>query len=382
MKFLALDSPVLDIILMKRKDLVQRLENFTCKEVVLNIYDHISQLLSFRHDRPGDKNNLEITEEIESLNNALHTLQQKLPMDIHLLYLGGSACRKLHHTMASLCDSEGGLIGATKDDAEGDFLRSQLKKSNIELYDNGVHLESIRKSLIYTPEGETDRVILRFPFKVPSHLYSNFDFCREKIEESDVVLLETSRINMFGENTFSKILQIIIELDKKIVFYPPTFAGLLADDANKKLILKTAQYSSVMTMNAEEGISTFIDHKYRGKVKNLDDVKLQELLNKFQIEVREKQLAIVTVGMLGAFGITKNHVVHVNAKKIDKPINTLGAGDAFSGGVVARYFSKYADKELSNLDIKDILEYGVDLASIVIQQPGGLLDPKLVACMR
>ena len=114
----------------------------------------------------------------------------------------------------------------------------------------------------------------------------------------------------------------------------------------------------------------------------MDDDNLQSLLNKFQIEVREKQLAIVTVGMLGAFGITKNHVVHVNAKKIDKPINTLGAGDSFSGGVVARYFSKYADKELSNLDIKDILEYGVDLASVVIQQPGGLLDPKLVACMR
>jgi sugar/nucleoside kinase (ribokinase family) len=382
MKFLALDSPVLDIVLMKRGALEVALKDVQGKSTILDLYDNILKILNVRKDRPGDKNNLEITEEIESLNDALHKFQQKLPIDIHLLYLGGSACRKLHHTMASLCDSEGGLIGATKDDAEGDFLRTQLKKSNIELYDNGMHLESIRKSLIYTPEGETDRVILRFPFKVPSQLYGNFDFCREKIEESDAVLLETSRINMFGENTFSKILQIIIELDKKIVFYPPTFAGLLADDTNKKLILKTAQYSSVMTMNAEEGISTFLDHKYRGKVKNLDDVKLQELLNKFQIEVREKQLAIVTVGMLGAFGITKNHVVHVNAKKIDKPINTLGAGDSFSGGVVARYFSKYADKELSNLEIKDILEYGVDLASVVIQQPGGLLDPKLVACMR
>ncbi len=382
MKFLALDSPVLDIVLMKRETLKKLTQDTENKAKILELYDQIYSILEHRGDRPGDKNNLEIAEEIESLNNALHAFQQKLPMDIHLLYLGGSACRKLHHTMASLCDSEGGLIGATKDDAEGDFLRTQLKKSNIELYDNGVSLSTIRKSLIYTLNNETDRVILRFPFKVPSELYGNLEFCREKIEESDVILLETSRIHMFGENVFSKILDIVLELKKSIIFYPPTFAGLLANEQNKNLILKTAWNSTLMTMNAEEGISTFIDHKYRSKVQSLDDKNLQLLLSKIQPNLSSKQLAIVTVGKLGAYGVSKEHIVHVPANKVEKAINTLGAGDSFSGGVAARYFSKFHHKELSILDIKDILTYGVNLASIVIQQPGGLLDPKLVACMR
>ncbi len=382
MKFLALDSPVLDIVLMKREDLKTFIKDANNQAKILDLYDHIYFLLKQRGDRPGDKNNLEISEEIENLNSALHALQQALPIEIPLLYLGGSACRKLHHTMASLCDSEGGLIGATKDDAEGDFLRTQLKKSNIQLYDNGVSLASIRKSLIYTLENETDRVILRFPFKVPSELYSNLAFCREKVEEADAVLLETSRIHMFGENVFNKILDIVLKLKKSIIFYPPTFAGLLADEHNKNLVLKTAWNSTLMTMNAEEGISTFLNHKYRSKVKSLDETDLKKLLTKIQSGLEIKQLAIVTVGKLGAYGITKNHLVHVPANKVDNAINTLGAGDAFSGGVAARYFSKFHDKELSILDIKDILTYGVDLASIVIQQPGGLLDPKLVACMR
>jgi len=381
MKFLALDSPVLDIILMKRDDLLEGACNESNFDQIVQAYDELMTMLIGRQDRPGDKNDLEVVDEINSLESAIETLRRLLPKHFKLYYIGGSGCRKLHHIFATFCDAHCTLMGAIHQSPEGELLRNKLKESYIDLLDNDVNLPSTRKSLIYTLPNEKDRVVLRFPFQLPKKLYSNRKLLNEKISDSDVMILETSRVDLFGIELFLNILKSAVKFKKHIVFLPPTNRRIYKNPLVQTAVMEVAIHAKLMVMNAEEAINSFLNTKYSDKISGKDDEKLNKAINKIQSSLKDWQFAVVTLGAKGAFGITSKHKVFINAQKTIKPVNTLGAGDALCGGVIAKYFTKYNNKVLTPNDIKEILLYGSQLAALVIQQPGGLIDSKEIACM-
>jgi sugar/nucleoside kinase (ribokinase family) len=375
MNFLALDLPVLDIIIPKDWN------HEAWGDELRNKYQQLFRLLNLRKDSQGVKINLTNTREIKLLKSLYSEIFSVLPNGHDLHHLGGSSVRKLHHIYALSCDAKVTLIGAVSKSKEGMLLREKLKKSGIVLQDFGIAVRNERKALIYTPENGQDRVVLRFPFIIPKLIYGDIEKIKSEIAKNDVVLLEGGRLDIMSNNSVDEILEATKKLKKDIVFFPPTTVGCLARKSARDLMLKCALNSKLMTMNAEEAVHSFVDHKFERRIVSKDDQVLKKAIARIRGILNDKQLVAITMGELGAYGITKDYVVFEKAQKVENIVGTIGAGDAFTGSFIARYYSKHRNKVLKESEISDVLKYGMEVAALVIQQPGSLIDRKVVECM-
>ena len=87
--------------------------------------------------------------------------------------------------------------------------------------------------------------------------------------------------------------------------------------------------------------------------------ELDVAINKCQ---KTNKIFAVTLGDKGAKIIYKDVVVNIKAEKIDKLVDTTGAGDLFAAGFLAEY--------IKTQDLESSGKQGVKMASIIIQQFG------------
>jgi sugar/nucleoside kinase (ribokinase family) len=87
--------------------------------------------------------------------------------------------------------------------------------------------------------------------------------------------------------------------------------------------------------------------------------ELDVAINKCQ---ETNKIFAVTLGDKGAKIIYKDVVVNIKAEKIDKLVDTTGAGDLFAAGFLAEY--------IKTQDLESSGKQGVKMASIIIQQFG------------
>tara|TARA_Y100000310_G_scaffold40164_1_gene37675 strand:- start:63 stop:992 length:930 start_codon:yes stop_codon:yes gene_type:complete len=79
-----------------------------------------------------------------------------------------------------------------------------------------------------------------------------------------------------------------------------------------------------------------------------------------------EKLLVITRGEKGSITIEKNEVVECDSKKDLKIVDLTGAGDLFAAGFLHGY--------VNNLSIKESLEKGTEMASIIIQKIGARLS--------
>ncbi len=79
-----------------------------------------------------------------------------------------------------------------------------------------------------------------------------------------------------------------------------------------------------------------------------------------------EKLLVITRGERGSIAIKKNEVVECDSKKDLKIADLTGAGDLFAAGFLHGY--------VNNLSIKESLEKGTEMASIIIQKIGARLS--------
>ncbi len=79
-----------------------------------------------------------------------------------------------------------------------------------------------------------------------------------------------------------------------------------------------------------------------------------------------EKLLVITRGEKGSITIEKNEVVECDSKKDLKIADLTGAGDLFAAGFLHGY--------VNNLSIKESLEKGTEMASIIIQKIGARLS--------
>ena len=87
--------------------------------------------------------------------------------------------------------------------------------------------------------------------------------------------------------------------------------------------------------------------------------ELDVAINKCQ---KTNKIFAVTLGDKGAKIIYKDVIVNIKAEKIDKLVDTTGAGDLFAAGFLAEY--------IKTQDLESSGKQGVKMASIIIQQFG------------
>ena len=87
--------------------------------------------------------------------------------------------------------------------------------------------------------------------------------------------------------------------------------------------------------------------------------ELDVAINKCQ---ETNKIFAVTLGDKGAKIIYKDAIVNIKAEKIDKLVDTTGAGDLFAAGFLTEY--------IRSRDLESSGKLGVKMASIIIQQFG------------
>lgn len=85
------------------------------------------------------------------------------------------------------------------------------------------------------------------------------------------------------------------------------------------------------------------------------------------------KIVIVTMGSKGAFALTKSYVTTVDAFKVEKVVDTTGAGDIFIGS-----FLYYMDKKDISIDnseaVNDALKFASKASSLSVQVKGANFD--------
>jgi len=78
------------------------------------------------------------------------------------------------------------------------------------------------------------------------------------------------------------------------------------------------------------------------------------------------KLLVITLGAKGSIAIQKNEVVECHSQKDLKIVDLTGAGDLFAAG--------FLHGHINNLSIKESLEKGTEMSSIIIQKIGARLN--------
>lgn len=92
------------------------------------------------------------------------------------------------------------------------------------------------------------------------------------------------------------------------------------------------------------------------------------------LRAKGPRFVIITLGAEGALALCDTVVAHVAAKKADV-VDTVGAGDTFNAGFLARLqqdgcLTKSALNKMSAHDLEDALAYGARVAAITVSRAG------------
>ena len=102
---------------------------------------------------------------------------------------------------------------------------------------------------------------------------------------------------------------------------------------------------------------------------NEDEIKAMSETSNFDESIEYakslKITAAITKGSSGSVIISGNEVTEVTAQKVDKVVDTTGAGDLFAAGFLHGYVNK--------LSLNESLKKGTELSSKIIQQIGARL---------
>ncbi|MGB9707180.1 MAG: carbohydrate kinase family protein [Microgenomates group bacterium] len=104
-------------------------------------------------------------------------------------------------------------------------------------------------------------------------------------------------------------------------------------------------------------------HEFAELVKaKYEDIFFNENIINHYIPFLKDKIVVVTEGKRGSFSYYKGKIFHVPAKKVEKIIDTTGAGDAFTAGFIAGF--------LKTNDLKISMEKGASYAAEILQKIG------------
>ena len=258
---------------------------------------------------------------------------------------GGSVANSI------VCMAQQGLktvfVGKVNEDKLGVEFKEGLQKEKVEFKFNpsSENKYTARCIILVTPDAERT---MNTYLGVSQEL-SEKDVDMDAISDSSILYLEGYLWDL--EDAKLAIKKSIIQARKSQTLVAFSISDAFCVDRFRKEFLDLVTNSAdIIFANEAEIISLF-------QSKSIDEsIDKCKSLNK---------IFVVTMGSEGALIINENKVIKINPEKIDKLVDTTGAGDLFAAGFLSQYI-KSQELELSGKE-------GVKFASKIIQKFGARL---------
>jgi sugar/nucleoside kinase (ribokinase family) len=258
---------------------------------------------------------------------------------------GGSVANSI------VCMAQQGLktvfVGKVNEDKLGFEFKDGLQKEQVvfKLNPSLANKYTARCIILVTPDAERT---MNTYLGVSQEL-SEKDVDMDAISDSSILYLEGYLWDL--EDAKSAIKKSIIQARKSQTLVAFSISdAFCVDRFREEFIDLVTNSADIIFANEAEIISLF-------QSKSIDEsIDKCQSLNK---------IFAVTMGSEGALIINKNKVIKINPEKIDKLVDTTGAGDLFAAGFLSQYI-KSQELELSGKE-------GVKFASKIIQKFGARL---------
>jgi len=175
---------------------------------------------------------------------------------------------------------------------------------------------------------------------------SDKDIDENAVKNSELIFLEGY---LWDEGEPKTAFNKAINISKKTAM---SLSDKFCVDRHKKSFLDLVNNKLDITFANEQEILSLID------AKNFDEV--------ISFAKQLGKLIVITRGEKGSIAIQKNEVVECGSKKNLKIVDLSGAGDLFAAGFLHGHVNK--------LSIKESLEKGTEMSSIIIQKIGARLN--------
>jgi len=236
-----------------------------------------------------------------------------------------------------------GFIGKVSDDKFGSQYEQGLKKENVD------YLYSKKKEelptgtclILVTPDSE--RTMCTF-LGTAGKINEN-DISPDVVKKSEIIFLEGY---LWDEGEPKKAFDKAINNGNKIAM---TLSDQFCVDRHKTHFLNLVKDKLDITFANEQEIISLISAKDFNEI-----IDFAKQLNK---------LIVITRGEKGSVAINGNEIVEYDVRKNLKIVDLTGAGDLFASGFLYGY--------VNNLEMKECLKKGTEMASKVIQQIGARL---------
>ncbi len=223
----------------------------------------------------------------------------------------------------------------------GDFVRKELEARNISTPVPTPNMDNGCCYCFIEPSGERTFI---------SNHGAEYLIHKEWLEEIDTSQIEAIYICglEIEDDTGSEIVDFL-EKNKNIpVFFAP---GPRINSIPTELLYRIFKLSPILHLNDDEA------YQFTNKIELIEAVKcLHKLTN---------NIIVVTCGCKGACYYENGKLSHIDAVKV-KQIDTIGAGDAHIGSVMACYYKKY--------DMEKSVKIANLVSSAVVETKGALLS--------
>jgi sugar/nucleoside kinase (ribokinase family) len=262
---------------------------------------------------------------------------------------GGSAGNTIA-TLAQLGDKVD-FIGVVGDDVTGKKFIDDIEKSGANF--NGKILQNQKTAssfILVTPDAQRTMLThLGCASKIEESHFDENDFKNAKILYIEGYLWDDSRTIL----ALKKSIALAKQNQVKIAF---SLSDSFCVNRNHQDFLKLIKNDvDILFANQVEILELL-------EVKDFDQEKIQQFFSKINPNI----IVAITRSEKGCIILKKDEIYKIPAKKIEKIVDTTGAGDNFASGFL-HYF-------VLNFDLEKCGEYGNFLAGKIIQKFGARFD--------
>jgi len=232
-------------------------------------------------------------------------------------------------------------------DEIGKWIKSELKKEKVST--KLIQIDKVCKSdlssiIVDTKTGE--HVIF---YNRESN--TKLEIFPKKIKKTKRIFI--SALNGEWERHIDTVLKVAKENEIKIIFNP----GQRNIKDNPQKVLEIIKNSEVVILNKDEAIEILMGNNFEVDGKKLNN----EIFLLRSIATFSRGVVALTDGENGSWTIEKNNI-YFSKIFVEKPVDTLGAGDSFSSGFLAGYIKEKGVLESLKMGIANssnvILYYG------------------------
>ena len=254
-----------------------------------------------------------------------------------------------------------GFIGKVGEDSFGEFLLEKLQENNVDTT-YLLQTEEAMTTLAFvslTEDGDRDFAFYRKPGA--DMLLSPEDLEADCLNEVDIFHFGTISLSKSPARETTYYLLELAEKNEVFVSFDPNIRLPLWDydlEALREHFFATLPHADLVRMNIEELLLLTDPGLEAAAVKKNTQAFKSELAEICgELLTANPDYLIITAGEMGAFFISEEEMIYSAGYDIEA-VDTTGAGDAFTAGMLSELLAKIKDDRHDDIDWQKVLDRG------------------------